>query len=74
MNCAGVVNCACENKDRAGVNANCVGVDLDEICTCVDNDCMFVRVLSLCCRGCGLWKWNHRTSGVLGFSGLSGSS
>ena len=45
MNCAGVVNCACENKDRAGVNANCVGVDLDEICTCLDNDCMFVRVL-----------------------------
>lgn len=30
MNCARVVNCACENKDRAGVNANCVGVDLDE--------------------------------------------
>lgn len=45
MNCAGVVNCACENKDRAGVNANCVGVDLDEICTCLDNDCMSVRVL-----------------------------
>ena len=31
MNCADVVNCACENKDRAGVNANCVGVDLDDI-------------------------------------------
>ena len=39
MNCAGVVNCACENKDRAGVNANCVGVDLDEICTCLDDPC-----------------------------------
>ena len=34
MNCAGVVNCACENEDRAGVNVICVGVDLDEICTC----------------------------------------
>lgn len=38
MNCAGVVNCACVNEDRAGVDVNCVDVNLDEICTCVDND------------------------------------
>lgn len=45
---------------------SCIGVDLDEICTCVDND-----VDDVCA---GLWHWNHRTSRVLGLSGLPGSS
>lgn len=33
------MNCACVNEDHAGVDVNCVDVDLDEICSCVGYDC-----------------------------------